>query len=409
MNLLVFAHTPPPHHGQSFMVKLLLDGLQPATVGKTSPPIRTHHVNCRFSDEVSDIGQVQWKKILLLFRYCIQAIALRLRHGPMLFYYVPALGLRSAIYRDWLVMALCRPFFSKRVFHWHGVGLGEWLEANGKPWEKWITKKLLGDATLSLVLGEFYRNDVARFAPRTIQVVANGIPDPCPEFDPAIRSLRSQRCALRSALIESGNAACPGGPSDPAIFRVLFLSLCMREKGVFDAVEAVALANRHPCAGPVRFELTVAGNFYRPEEKVEFEQRLAAPELKFTDGTPMVRYAGFADASMKRQLFRDSDALIFPSFYPMEGQPVSVIEAMAWGLPVVATRWRSVPELFPADYPGLANPQAPGELAVRLLRIRTLDVADAFRSRFLANYTAARFADKMKVALLTAGGEIRPA
>ena len=26
MKLLVFAHTPPPHHGQSYMVKLMLDG-----------------------------------------------------------------------------------------------------------------------------------------------------------------------------------------------------------------------------------------------------------------------------------------------------------------------------------------------------------------------------------------------
>ena len=26
MKLLVFAHTPPPHHGQSYMVQLMLDG-----------------------------------------------------------------------------------------------------------------------------------------------------------------------------------------------------------------------------------------------------------------------------------------------------------------------------------------------------------------------------------------------
>ncbi len=26
MKLLVFAHTPPPHHGQSYMVQLMLEG-----------------------------------------------------------------------------------------------------------------------------------------------------------------------------------------------------------------------------------------------------------------------------------------------------------------------------------------------------------------------------------------------
>lgn len=384
------------------MVKLLLDGLASGSPG--GPTITPYHVNCRFSDEVSDIGQVQWKKILLLFRYCAQAIRLRLRHGPMVFYYVPAPGLRSAIYRDWIVMALCRPFFPKRVFHWHGVGLGAWIEANGKFWEKWITRRLLGGADASLVLGEFYRSDVARFAPKSIQVVANGIPDPCPEFDRDVRAMRHQRLADRTALL----ASKAGTATEPPPFRVLFLSLCMREKGVFDAVEAIAIANRQAPAGSMRFELTVAGNFYKPEEKVEFEQRLESPDLKFANGRPMVRYAGFANADLKRQLFRDHDALVFPSYYPMEGQPVSVIEAMAWGLPVVACRWRSVPELFPPDYPGLADPQAPAQLADALLRIRTLDVADAFRARFLADYTADRFAAKMRVALLEVGGEIEP-
>lgn len=387
------------------MVKLLLDGLTSGSpeVAK-GPSITPFHVNCRFSDEVSDIGQVQWRKILLLFRYCAQAIRLRLRHGPMVFYYVPAPGLRSAIYRDWLVMALCRPFFPKRVFHWHGVGLGSWIEANGKSWERWLTRRLLGGAESSLVLGEFYRSDVARFDPKRIQVIANGIPDPCPEFDRDVRALRQQRLAERSAglrAVASTNASAPP-------FRVLFLSLCMREKGVFDAVEAIALANRRAASGGMRFELTVAGSFYRPEEQVEFEQRLAAADLAFAGGRPMVRYAGFAKAEMKRQLFREHDALIFPSYYPMEGQPVSVIEAMAWGLPVVACRWRSVPELFPADYTGLADPQAPAQLADALERVLTIDVADAFRARFLADYTAARFAAKMRVALLGVGGEIEP-
>jgi hypothetical protein len=27
MKLLLFAHVPPPHHGQSYMVKLILDGI----------------------------------------------------------------------------------------------------------------------------------------------------------------------------------------------------------------------------------------------------------------------------------------------------------------------------------------------------------------------------------------------
>ena len=33
-------------------------------------------------------------------------------------------GKRAALYRDWVVMVLCRPFFRQVIHHWHAVGLG---------------------------------------------------------------------------------------------------------------------------------------------------------------------------------------------------------------------------------------------------------------------------------------------
>ncbi len=30
---------------------------------------------------------------------------------------------------------------------------------------------------------------------------------------------------------------------------------------------------------------------------------------------------------------------------------------MAYGLPIVTTRWRSIPEMLPENYPGLIDPQ----------------------------------------------------
>ena len=48
------------------------------------------------------------------------------------FYYVPAPGKRVALYRDWLVMLLCRPFFKNIILHWHAAGLAKWLETSTK-------------------------------------------------------------------------------------------------------------------------------------------------------------------------------------------------------------------------------------------------------------------------------------
>src|SRR6185436_2325548 len=66
MKLLVFAHTPPPHHGQSYMVQLMLEGLggDHRQRKKSDPPrpgdvhgIQCYHVNTRLSKRLEDIGE----------------------------------------------------------------------------------------------------------------------------------------------------------------------------------------------------------------------------------------------------------------------------------------------------------------------------------------------------------------
>jgi len=44
--------------------------------------------------------------------------------------YIPAPGKRSAMYRDWVVMFICRRFFKRVILHWHAAGLAKWLETS---------------------------------------------------------------------------------------------------------------------------------------------------------------------------------------------------------------------------------------------------------------------------------------
>ena len=39
---------------------------------------------------------------------------------------------------------------------------------------------------------------------------------------------------------------------------------------------------------------------------------------------------------------------------------------MAFGLPIVTTRWRSLPEMLPPNYPGLVDSQSPEQIAAAL-------------------------------------------
>src|SRR5437870_4639647 len=98
MKLVVFAHTPPPFHGQSYMVRLMIEGLggdcrnNSASVrGKwQTDAIRCFHVNAQFSSNLSDVGSFQVLKILRLIKYCLEAIWYRFRYGADTFYYIPA-------------------------------------------------------------------------------------------------------------------------------------------------------------------------------------------------------------------------------------------------------------------------------------------------------------------------------
>ena len=63
----------------------------------------------------------------------------------------------------------------------------------------------------------------------------------------------------------------------------------------------------------------------------------------------MIRHVGFLSGDAKAEILRKTDLFCFPTYYANEGQPLNLIEAMAYGIPAVTTRWRAIPELFPPD------------------------------------------------------------
>ena len=360
MKLLVLAQTPPPLHGQSRAIQSLLDAL------RSDPRFTVSHVNLPLSRDLADIGRWRPGKFVGVLRACFQVWMLTLRTGRHTLYYVPAPAKRGALYRDWLIMLLCRPLCPALVLHWHAVGLGTWLRSQATAPERWLTRRLLGRADLSIVVADAVRAEAAELSPRRCLVVPNGVPDPAPP-GPRVRR--------------------PGAPLE-----VLFVGAGSREKGLCDALEGVALANREgtPC------RLTAIGAFVSPAEEQAFHA-LAHPL------GAMVRHLGFVTDEEVHRQFAAADVFCFPSYYPHEGQPAVLLEALAHDLAIITTRWRGIPEGLPAELVGFVEPRHPDQIAQQLRRLaQAPPPPGARRAHYLAHFTRDRHLAALKDALLQA-------
>lgn len=374
------------------MVELMLRGLQ----GDTR--FETFHVDAWVSDDLEDVGGFRLEKLWRLLKFCLQAIRIRWRHGPMDFYYVPAPAKKSAILRDWMVMLLVRPWFRRTVFHWHAFGLGHWatgtteypagerhsqtgksevvvihppsLFGRAEGMARWITRWLLGRADLSIVLTEYNCRDAQFLQPEQLVVVPNGIPDPCRDFVENVLPVRRKRA-------EEGY---------PGPLRLLFLGHCMETKGLLTAVRILVELRRQSGREAV---LTVAGKFPSQEEREKFDSLVAGFGVE-----EAVQVVGFADEPKKRELFMKADLLLFPTQYPPETFGLVVIEAMAFGVPALVSAWRGVPELLPEGSPA-RNPGVGMDEQLAVLN-ETLKTADPMKLRehFLRAYSLDAFRKK---------------
>jgi len=114
--------------------------------------------------------------------------------------------------------------------------------------------------------------------------------------------------------------------------RLLFLSRLEKQKGIYAAIDATAQL----IAAGYRVQLAVAGNG---------AEKQAAERYVAERGIPGVSFTGYLRGDAKDALIRDSDIYLFPSSHG-EGMPLSVLEAMAAGLPVICTRAGGLDNFF---------------------------------------------------------------
>lgn len=237
------------------------------------------------------------------------------------------LGQRGSALRKLILCAWARRIGAPYVLHLHGAEFHHYWDAAG-PRLSARLHALFASAASVVVLGEPWRRFVADRLPHVpIEVVPNA--------------------AYAPAAVQ--RQARPGAP-----VHILFLGEMGPRKGVPELVEALrTLDAQQP------WRATLAGNGAVAQTRAEIER---------LDLGDKVRVTGWVGPAEVEALLSEADVLVLPSHH--ENLPMSVIEAMAYGLAVVTTPVGAVEDVIQTEVTGLLCPPGdPVRLAQALRRV----------------------------------------
>jgi glycosyltransferase involved in cell wall biosynthesis len=133
--------------------------------------------------------------------------------------------------------------------------------------------------------------------------------------------------------------------------RILYLGHLGVLKGTIDIIEAARLLNHG------KFIIQLVGEPFNAEVLISIKEQICRYGL---DNVINISPPEFGEEKLAR--FANADVFILPSH--SEGMPISIIESMAAGLPVIATTVGGIPEMVAHQQTGLlVSPKNPGELA----------------------------------------------
>ncbi|MCY3019031.1 MAG: glycosyltransferase family 4 protein [Planctomycetota bacterium] len=372
--VLVIGPTPPPHHGVAAFTRDLLAQAH-------DPRFELLHLDTSDRRDASNTGKWDATNLRLGFANLAELAGRCLKSGIDLVY-VPISQNVPAFLRDALFILESRLLWSKVVLHLHGGYFrnvydhpsvapdGQERAGPLDPLFRGTARTALNAAAAVIVLGNRFRPIFKGLVPdERIHVVENGVPDPG-AWD------------LRQSAPPPDLSGARGGSGQDGT--LLYMSTLTRTKGIVDLIHAIAMLKT------VRpnVRLKVAGTW--SDEAAQAEARALIERERLQDN---VLFCGTVEGPEKAAFLSSGDIFCLPTRYPYEGQPLVLLEAMAAGLPVLATDHGVIAETVLDGVTGrLLARDAPTErLAAALERMLSdpktlLDWGARGRNRYLERY-----------------------
>ena len=268
-----------------------------------------------------------------------------------------------ADWRDLVYLAIAKMLGARTVYQVHGGDLPQRFYARSRLLTSFL-RWTLGLPDLVVVLAQVELAAYREFVPdQTVVALPNGID--CRPFG-AVPTVRS---------------------NDEQALRLVYIGRVAREKGLYETLQAVRLAHELG----VETRLVIAGQGAEESRLRRYAQALGI--------APRVCFVGPVFGADKVKLFAGADAMVLASY--AEGLPYALLEAMAAGVPVIATPVGAIPDVVTDGIHGFLVPPRDGKAIAESLvllagdRERLSWMSRACRRRIRAAFSIDRLAQEL--------------
>ena len=246
-----------------------------------------------------------------------------LRSWPAVVHLNSALN-HKAFWRDVVYLLVCKLFRRKVVLQIHGGSLSE---LSTRRWMQYVVRAVFSIPDAIVLLATVEKRDFAELGiTENVVVIPNGVD---------VSQYRGSVERVHSGKVQ----------------RLAYLGRLIRAKGIFEAIEAIEILRTDGRFSDI--ELRIAGS---GPARDEIERYINKRKLG-----SCIRLIGVVHGSGKIEFLREADVFLFPSY--REGLPYSILESLAVGTPIIASRVGGIPDVVVDRVHGvLVNPRAPGEI-----------------------------------------------
>jgi len=353
--LLILGKLPPPYMGPSIATEIILNS-------SLKNNFELLHINTKANESLITLGKWSIKKIVKNNEIYFKMWKSVLKNKPDIVW-IPISQTTIGFVKDSIFIIISKLSGRKVMLQLRGSDFKNWIQNKASVITKWYVKLILKSTNGIIVMGKNLTHLFEDYYPaEKIFVVPNG----------ANYNLSAEENKNNQPL------------------KIVYLGNLQSGKGIEDVLEAlVILKNKFK----KEFDFTIIGEWRNEVTKMKCLNLIKENNLP-------VKIFPSEIGKQKFNHLAKSDIFVFVPREP-EGHPWVIIEAMAFGLPIISTDKGAIIESVINDLNGfIVQEKNPVEIAEKLnilISDKTLRLKMAFASRrlYLENFTEEKMVDRL--------------